>query len=181
MLTWNLSAISGRYIRRECLSRFPISVCSTLCIRCHRQAQFASSESGFAGRGCSCRQSLRNRPLCIPPQSASAGLTICRFSACVFLIEERTADRAVGTVLGFFGRNGTFIMEPLKAVIHDVCVFQCSVISIHRHCPFCRHCSLCAVLPKTAFKLSGFTAFFHLLESHIFFVLRLFGCDKSSL
>ena len=117
----------------------------------------------------------------LPPQSAPAVLAVLRFSSSVFLIKKCSTDRAVSAVFGFLDGYGTFIMQPFKAVIHDVRIFQCTVLSIHRHCTFCGHCPFCAVLPKTAFKFSGFTSFFHLLESHIFFVLCLLGRDNAFL
>ena len=117
----------------------------------------------------------------LPPQSAPAVLAVLRFSSSVFLIKKCSTDRAVSAVFCYNGIHGTFIMEPFKAVIHDVCIFQCSVISVHCHSPFCCHCPLCAVLPETSLKFSGFTAFFHLLERLVFLLLCLIGCDKSSL
>lgn len=117
----------------------------------------------------------------LPPQSAPAILAVCRLPVCMFLVEERAADRAVSAVFGFFDLNGTFIMEPFKAVIHDVRIFQCTVLPIHRHATFGRHCPLCAILPKAAFKFSGLAAFLHLLERLVLFLLCLFSCDKPSL
>ena len=117
----------------------------------------------------------------LPPQSAPAVLAVLRFSSSVFLIKKCSTDRTVSAVFCYNGIHGTFIMEPFKAVIHDIRILQCTALSIHRHCPLCRHCALCAVLPKTAFKLSCFKSFFNLLERLVFLLLRLFGRDNAFL
>ena len=117
----------------------------------------------------------------LPPQSAPAVLAVLRFSSSVFLIKKCSTDRAVSAVFCYNGIHGTFIMEPFKAVIHDIRILQCTALPVHRHCPFGRHCALCAILPKAAFKFSGLSAFLHLLERLVLFFLCLFSCDKPSL